>query len=144
MKKERPSLMVKKVDTKRLHDVLRQYMIAVYGSELNTDELTVDELVAVPLLGQKVRGKQAYGLVCTEGVGWLPDAYWALYDLNAVGDTGQRTQFKLYAGRIEDYITDEEVDLAEWIRTFGSRLETNFSIWYSCATNASYAGKQLS
>ena len=30
--------------------------------------------------------------------------------------------------------TDEEVDLADWVRVFGDRLEGNFDLWYHAGT----------
>lgn len=133
----RNKLMVRKLDNAKLKQFLTEYSMAVYGND--SAEYTPDELVAVPLKGQTIRGKQAYGLVCTEGVGWVAESEWALHTVYANHDFGGVTKFTFSIHRLEELFTEDYVDLADWIRSFGERLEMNFNLWHSLATDEEHA-----
>lgn len=70
-------------------------------------------------------------VVCNEGVGWEVTDKDPLYlDLYAHSENGisifPTCQAKLSPAEVRELATDQEIDLADLIRTFGSRLESNF------------------
>lgn len=75
-------------------------------------------------------------VVCNEGVGWeITDEDPLEIDLyshkgNSFGIFPVMSA-SLKPEDVRNRTTDTEVDLADHIRTFGARLESNFSQWYS-------------
>lgn len=76
-----------------------------------------------------VNGEKGLATVITEGVGWyadkdggIPINYWT-------GQYGGGGYVDITEDELRTIISDETVNLAEHIRTFGDRLETNFYIW---------------
>ena len=76
-----------------------------------------------------VNGEKGLATVVTEGVGWFADAnggipinYWS-------GNYGSGGYIDITEEELKSLISDETVNLADHIRAFGDRLETNFYIW---------------
>lgn len=70
--------------------------------------------------------------LCTEGVGWNADAE---------GKVPINISWGMSMGYIdipiedlEGLVSDEKIDLADFIRVFGDRLENNFYIWKTQAS----------
>lgn len=74
-------------------------------------------------------------VICDEGVGWpvhtteplVLELWKKIEDTISIFPTATAT---LNEDDVRDLITDETVDLADFIQTFGSRLEVNFRQWY--------------
>lgn len=73
-------------------------------------------------------------VICSEGVGWLVpndglelDIYLNLPGFIAVFPEWRVT---LSPTEVREYATGETVDLADHVRQFGARLESNFWGWY--------------
>lgn len=82
------------------------------GVLLQRLDLTVDDLpVAVG-----VAPDGTVYLICTEGVGW---------EVKDEGFEGKSPE------DLQDLTTGELVDLADWVRVFGARLESNFWLWFN-------------
>ena len=117
--------------------------------ELGTIVHTLDENATLALIRNKlgnpdadiypepmvvVNGKNGLATVITEGVGWFADKDGGIpinfYARNGYGSGG-------YVDVTEEelcgVISDKTIDLADHIRTFGDRLETNFYIWQQYA-----------
>lgn len=94
-------------------------------------ETLTPEAIAV---GVASDGK-VYG-ICSEGVGWeVTDEERLVIDVHGSNETS----FSMFPvacikmGKAEVLAAcegGEEVDLADWVRAFGDRLETNFGIWF--------------
>ena len=75
-------------------------------------------------------------VVCNEGVGYeVTDEEPLVVDLYRRAE-GSMTIFptmqaNLAPDDVRRFTTDEEIDLADLVRTFGQRLEDNFGLWYS-------------
>ena len=67
-------------------------------------------------------------VLCTEGVGWHADENGMMLIPCSTGMSWCEFEFRL--GDVIDCISEETVELAEFVRTFGSRLESNFGLWY--------------
>jgi hypothetical protein len=78
-------------------------------------------------------------VVCNEGVGWeITDEHPLEIDLYPHRDKDGKQSFSIFPAMsaslkpedVRDRTTETEVDLADHIRTFGARLESNFNEWY--------------
>lgn len=61
-------------------------------------------------------------VVCTEGVGWKPDDKFPGKDRTYTYDE--------IAELVRDTDHHETVQLEDWVRQFGARLENNFNLWH--------------
>lgn len=114
--RNRPSLLVHKLDHDKSTALLR--------SKCPQPELAT--LVASPMVA--IVGKSGIATVCTEGVGWY--AHNDLYVLMWCDRYGIEDFIKITYDELMSLVSDEVVDLATFIRSFGDRLEVNFDIWY--------------
>lgn len=85
-------------------------------------------------------------IICTEGVGWefshaKPFTMWVSplwvdpEDGKTVGGMSTAsTPIYLHPDEVRRATSDVEVDLADFVRTFGSRLEGNFHLWHRTFT----------
>lgn len=122
----------------KLTEVYRAYTAAVYGSTDGVHDIRDGEYVALRVKDDGSLPDRkwmtdwpeatTWAVICTEGVGWVPDAYNSI-EVSVLGYFGGDSRFFLYVERIPDMFTGETVDLADHIRTFGDRLEGNFDLW---------------
>lgn len=115
-KRERPSLMVATIDRDKATAIIKERF-----KEYNTENIVAQPMAVV-------NTKDGLATICTEGVGWTIDSnqnYCLLY-FNQMSDG----YIDITAQQLASIISDEMVDLATFIRTFGDRLENNFDLWY--------------
>jgi hypothetical protein len=79
-----------------------------------------------------VNGEKGLATVLTEGVGWYADAQGGI-PINYWGKNGNNGYIDVTAEELQTLISDETIDLADHVRVFGDRLETNLYIWQSYA-----------
>ena len=79
-----------------------------------------------------VNGKNGVATLCDEGVGWFADKVGKL-PLNYWGKNGNNGYIDIYPEQLVPLIADTTMDLADFVRIFGDRLETNLSIWQGYA-----------
>jgi hypothetical protein len=106
------------------------YPVHVVDQEALTEALRsagylLDDYVVTPLA--VVRTANGLATICTEGVGWnetedglLGIEIWAGY-INQYPDVP--------AHLVLDNLAKDTVELADFIRVFGDRLENNFGLW---------------
>lgn len=129
-----------------LREAARRYLTAVYDPHAEDEmwiDRTVDDVTDGTWVALRVnddgtlpgrdwvdpdRGKQTWAVICGEGVGYVPTDY-NLYEIPIFAYHGGSSRFLIGANVLESAITDIEVDLADHVRTFGDRLEGNFSLW---------------
>ena len=118
------------IDGKKLAVIANGIYNLQYSSEFS--ECAVDDLLFVTLEEKNVFGDNKYALVCSEGVGWEQDTYGCLEVPTNIGQMG------LWNGRVfisvdtvKECLTDQTVDIADYIRVFGDRLDNNCSLWQS-------------
>lgn len=75
-----------------------------------------------------INGKNGLATVLTEGVGWYADANGGI-PINYWGINGTGGYIDITEEELKSLISDETVNLADHVRVFGDRLESNFSIW---------------
>lgn len=110
-------IVVHVIDTDKATAFIKERLNAPEDSEIRADLMAV------------VNGDRGLATVVTEGVGWFADAnggipinYWS-------GGYGSGGYIDITEEELKSLISDETVNLADHIRTFGDRLETNFYIW---------------
>jgi hypothetical protein len=118
------------VDGKKLADIANEIYDLQYSG--GAAGCTVDNLLLVVLEETNSYGDPKYALICSEGVGWEQDTYGCLEVPTNIGPMG------LWNGRVfisvetvKECLTEEEVDIADYIRVFGHRLDSNCSLWQS-------------
>jgi len=118
------------VDGKKLATIANGIYNLQYSSDFS--ECTVDSLLFIELEEKNVFGDPKYALVCSEGVGWEQDTYGCLEVPTNIGAMG------LWNGRVfisvdtvKSCLTDKTEDISDYIRVFGSRLDSNCSLWQS-------------
>lgn len=79
-----------------------------------------------------VNGEKGLATVITEGVGWYADAQGGI-PINYWGKNGNNGYIDITADELRTLISDETIDLADHVRVFGDRLETNLEIWQGYA-----------
>ena len=110
-------IVVHVIDTDKATAFIKERLNAPEDSNIIADRMAV------------VNGEKGLATVVTEGVGWFADAnggipinYWS-------GNYGSGGYIDITEEELKSLISSEVVNLAEHIRTFGDRLETNFYIW---------------
>ena len=118
------------VDGEKLAKIANDIYRLQYSNEFS--ECKVDELLFIELEEKNVFGDPKYALVCSEGVGWEQDTYGCLEVPTNIGAMG------LWNGRVfisvdtvKACLTDKTEDISDYIRTFGSRLDSNCMLWQS-------------
>lgn len=126
--------LVHKIDNKALGEHIRKIMALQYGPETDVSSFYVtNDLV----LG---RDKKAPDkdfdrdtvIICVEGVGWSVKEFSTVISV-PVSSPNSYYSHPVYISPslLWTFATGEVVDLADSIRTFGSRLESNFWLWYN-------------
>jgi hypothetical protein len=118
------------LDGKKLAKIANDIYRAQYSNDFS--ECTVDNLLLIELEEKNVFGDPKYAVLCSEGVGWEQDTYGCLEIPTNIGQMG------LWNGRV--FISVDTVkscqtifkeDVSDYIRVFGSRLDSNCSLWQS-------------
>ena len=79
-----------------------------------------------------VNGKNGVATVLTEGVGWFADKA-GMLPINYWGKNGNNGYLDITPAELAPLISDETIDLADHVRVFGDRLETNLYVWQQYA-----------
>ena len=118
------------VDGKKLAVIANGIYNLQYSSDFS--ECTVDSLLFVTLEEKNVFGDNKYALVCSEGVGWEQDTYGCLEVPTNIGQMGMwNGRVFISVDTVKECLTDQTADIADYIRVFGDRLESNCSLWQS-------------
>lgn len=106
----------------------------------------VDWVEAMPVMSFATKEVEYEGrfVICTEGVGWKVgygepfvlevSTKWRDEKGEVHGTFGPSAEVYLHGAEVvaaEDLTDEGEVDLADFIRSFGSRLESNFYLWHN-------------
>lgn len=118
------------LDGKKLAKIANAIYKLQYAGDVS--KCTVDNLLLIELEEKNVFGDPKYAVLCSEGVGWEQDTYGCLEIPTNVG------QFDCWNGRvfisisvIKSCLTERTEDISDYIRVFGSRLDSNCYLWQS-------------
>ena len=84
------------------------------------------EIKSAPMV--VVNGNKGIATICGEGVGWFVDEKGLLPIDYHVGQFGSG-YLDITPEELMPLISDKTIDLADFVRTFGDRLENNFYLW---------------
>jgi hypothetical protein len=106
-----------------VHTLDPEKTVKFLQAKLDNTEIAYDPMVVV-------NGDKGIATVCTEGVGWFVDDKGLLPVNYHVGQFGSG-YVDITPEELMPLISNETVDLADFIRSFGDRLENNFYSWVS-------------
>lgn len=118
MKRQRPSIMVNQIDTDKLGEILHQRAVDAGQS----DVFPQGESMVV------VNTAKGLATICHEGVGWWKNDDGKYLVGGWIGNSNPT--YYITEDELLSCLSPEKVDLADFINTFGGRLETNFDLWY--------------
>lgn len=119
----RKPILVSQIDTAKLSTLL--YWRAV---EAGQDVKPEGEAMVV------INTPDGIATVCSEGVGWFKGKSGYLVG-GWIGNSNPT--YYINDEELLSIISDDVVELSDFIRTFGGRLETNYDIWYNQAKGMS-------
>ena len=119
----RASRMVSQIDTEAITPLLKEVHRAIYGTDV--EDLYVLDQVLIEVLDDE--GYPDHAVVMTEGVGHHTGPGNTLGIYCQAGRSVHLFALPLYVKRIP--VKDDQVDFAEFVRTFGGRLDANWSMW---------------
>lgn len=131
--KERESLMVRLMDRERLEERVNMVLAAQYGDDAVDQRAKVPELAVVK--NRKILlpwRHEDLVLIHTEGVMYWANSYGRIEVPAYLGS--QMIEVEVGCRLLSELFSDEEVDLAEHVRRFGDRLESNYWGCYRMAT----------
>ena len=118
MKRQRPSIMVNQIDTEKLTNLMYWKNV-----EVGSDARPKGEAMVV------ANTPEGLATVCHEGVGWHKNEEGKYLVSGWIGYSD--IVYRITEQELLSCLSSEQVDLAEFINSFGDRLESNFDIWYS-------------
>lgn len=124
---DRSPRMVRTIDREAALPLIRAAYEAIYGEPMS-EKASVDRQVVTLAWNPDAWGIGAIdvAIIGTEGVGEFSSEYLTL-PVRVTEPRGHSFEVPLGVNRIP--LADEPVDFAEHVRTFGSRLESNWSLW---------------
>ena len=92
---------------------------------------TIDDYLLVELHNDKdVFGDPKIALLCTEGVGWIQDEYRTIEVPTNIGQFGRMGgRVHISVDVIKSYMTEVTMEVADFVRHFGGRLDDNCDLW---------------
>lgn len=116
---ERKSVWVSKIDVDKASKLMQDHF--------NDPAIKAEEMAVV-------NAKDGVATVCSEGVGWFANDEGKFLLLGYYGAYGEATMYAT-PEQLISIMSDEFIYLDEFVRSFGARLETNYSIWYEQANS---------
>lgn len=124
--------------------------LAVIANEIYTlmyqdkdTKCRIDDLLLIELAEKDVWGDSKFALVCNEGVGWVQDEYSTIPVPTNVGHGWLNGRVHISVEVIKSCLTDKKVDIAEYVRVFGDRLDDNVAIWQNAMTEKTKKGGKV-
>ena len=116
---ERKSVWVSKIDVDKASKLFQEHY---KDPSVKAEEMAV------------INAKDGVATVCSEGVGWFANDEGKFLLLGYYGAYGEATMYAT-PEQLASIMSDEFIYLDEFVRSFGARLETNYSIWYEQANS---------
>ena len=119
------------VSGKKLAEHAKKIYNAQYLENEIDNNIEVSDLLLIKLSKKdEVWGDNMYALVCDEGVGWEQRDRSLINVPTNIGAMGlYNGSVKMSVGLIKSCLTGETADIADFVRVFGDRLDTNVAIW---------------
>jgi ribosomal protein L21 len=131
------------VSGEQLAVIAKKILDLQYLPEDTGTTIKVDDLVLIELAEQTVWGDPKVALVCVEGVGWEQDEYRTIQVPVNIGHGWLNGRVHISVEVIKSCLTDKKVDIAEYVRVFGDRLDDNVAIWQNAMTEKTKKGGRV-
>ena len=127
---------VRLLDSEKLLALGLEVLTAQYGDLdpiARVEPLILVETTEASVWWDSPERDRRLAVVCHEGVGWQEDKETGLVpffvDFGVHGSHALKVQ--VHPRRIKACLSDETIDLADFIRNYNDRTETNYHIWKS-------------
>jgi hypothetical protein len=119
------------VSGKKLAEHAKKIYNAQYLENEIDSNIEVSDLLLIKLTKRdEIWGENMYALVCDEGVGWEQQSRSLINVPTNLGGFGlYNGSVKMSVGLIKSCLTGETADIADFVRVFGDRLDSNVSMW---------------
>jgi hypothetical protein len=119
------------IDSERLTKHIHKILELTYGQFTGLENCMVEPLVFTELSEKDSWGNSRVAIIGTEGVGWQSDldSRIVLVPVYYNGGMSNARPVEIHKDLLSTFATDEWVDLADWVRIFGDRLESNLWLW---------------
>ena len=118
------------VSGEKLAVLAKQIYAIQYTPESIDSEITVTDLLLIELEKKDSWGDSRYAIVCDEGVGWEQQDRYLINIPTNVGHVGlYNGSVDLSVDVIKSCLSGETADIADFVRTFGARLDNNVWTW---------------
>ena len=118
------------VSGEKLAVLAKQIYAIQYTPESIDSEVTVTDLLLIELEKKDSWGDKRYAIVCDEGVGWEQQDRYLINIPTNVGHVGlYNGSVDLSVDVIKSCLSGETADIADFVRTFGARLDNNVWTW---------------
>ena len=118
------------VSGEKLAVLAKQIYAIQYTPESIDSEITVTDLLLIELEKKDSWGDSRYAIVCDEGVGWEQQDRYLINIPTNVGHVGlYNGSVELSVDVIKSCLSGETADIADFVRTFGARLDNNVWTW---------------
>jgi hypothetical protein len=120
------------VSGEKLAVIAKQMYAIQYTPESIDSRVDVSDLLLIELEKKDDWGDTRYALVCDEGVGWEQQDRYLINVPTNVGQLGlYNGSVDLSVGVIKSCLSGDTADIADFVRTFGQRLDSNVWLWQS-------------
>ena len=118
------------VSGEKLAVIAKQMYAIQYTPESIDSRVDVSDLLLIELEKKDDWGDTRYALVCDEGVGWEQQDRYLINVPTNVGQMGlYNGSVDLSVDVIKSCLSGATADIADFVRTFGQRLDSNVWLW---------------
>lgn len=134
MDDRKPGFYVHKVDMEKLSGIIFEKFERMAGHKYEFDDLVV-------VKARKEDGSIGTAVIITEGVGWFADnldkfslPYIHHFDFQEDRWHMSYESYRVSEDVVLSCVSDEVIELREWVRVFGHRLDNNCAVWQNAMT----------
>ena len=118
------------VSGEKLAVLAKQIYAIQYKPESIDSQVDVSDLLLIELADKDDWNDTRYALVCDEGVGWEQQDKYLINVPTNIGQMGlYNGSIELSVDVIKSCLSGATADIADFVRTFGARLDNNVWTW---------------
>jgi len=121
--------MGRKLNEAGLNERVKAVLVATYGEDLDVSNVEAMPLLMIGLADKDNWGDSGLAFINTEGVGSMVEDYNLVQVYYYTNGWGQLNSIGIGRNVLVKLATEGSEDLAEWVRSFGARLDSNVSLW---------------
>jgi hypothetical protein len=121
--------MGRKLNEAGLNERVKVVLQATYGDDLDVSNVEAMPLLMIGLADKDNWGDSGLAFINTEGVGSMVEDYNLVQVYYYTSGWGQLNSIGIGRNVLVELATEGSEDIADWVRSFGSRLDSNVSLW---------------